>query len=72
MHKHKAITSSWQTRPWVHCVTPEECAAMPHWQRAHGNITVTDRCRCGAWRDSEINGGKVNYGPWREIEGKEG
>ena len=50
---------------WTTCVTPEQCAAHPELQRAHGNIIRTDICSCGATRQTEINGGRKNYGPWQ-------
>ena len=31
---------------------------------AHGNITVTERCVCGAERDVCRNQGHVENGPW--------
>lgn len=49
---------------WSHCVTPDECAANPQRQSAHGNITEIVTCRCGAVRHTEINNGVANHGPW--------
>lgn len=51
---------------WCVCVTPAECAANPRRERAHGNITRLDFCSCGYIRQTEINGGRANYGPWEE------
>ena len=68
MHRHKAVTFSQYC--WTHCVTPQECAAHPHKQQAHGNIMRQDVCACGAVRDSEINAGQTNYGPWTTKETK--
>lgn len=31
---------------------------------AHGNITVTDRCQCGAARARLVNGIHQEFGPW--------
>jgi hypothetical protein len=65
-HQHKAIPAKSQDRGWMYCVTPEECAARPHRQKAHGNIVRHDECACGATRQTEINGGGRNYGPWSD------
>lgn len=32
--------------------------------RADGNIAVTENCRCGAVRVTNINGTEHEYGPW--------
>jgi hypothetical protein len=69
-HRHKAIAAKAQTRGWSFCVTPDRCAANPQYTEAHGNVTVTDHCACGATRMSESNGGMINYAPWSEAEGK--
>ena len=53
---------------WSHCVTPDECAANPQRQSAHGNITEIVTCRCGAVRHTEINNGVANHGPWTVTE----
>jgi hypothetical protein len=68
MHKHKIVARKWKTSGWVHCVDADRCAATPRRQEAHGNITNHDVCSCGATRESEINSGRVNYGPWVEQE----
>ncbi len=68
MHKHRAQKGKDQIRGWSHCVTSCECAANPARQQAHGNIIVIDHCACGATRESESNGGKVNYGYWITAE----
>lgn len=67
-HAHRAIPGKSKDRCWIFCVTPCECAANPHRQAAHGNITRVDRCACGAVRETEINGGRANYGVWQEGE----
>jgi len=64
-HKHRPTIVEREVC-WTHCVTPAECAARPARQVAHGNIIRIDVCRCGAERSAEINGGRTNYGPWRE------
>jgi hypothetical protein len=70
-HKHRALPKRAKERGWVICVTPDECAANPQRQDAHGNRTRLDTCSCGATRLAEFNGGRTNYGPWREVEGEE-
>jgi len=61
-HKHKPHHTS--ERVWSHCITPDECAARPERQRAHGGIVRIDTCRCGAIRRAEITIARTNYGPW--------
>ncbi len=63
-HTHRAKGEG-EDRGWIYCVTPAECAANPARQQAHGNIIRTDMCSCGATRSSEVNGGRVNFGPWK-------
>jgi hypothetical protein len=65
-HTHKAVAKKSRDRGWTHCVTPDECAANPERQAAHGNIIRIDECSCGAVRQTEINGGRNNYSPWSE------
>ena len=67
-HTHKAISEKGKDYGWTVCVTPHECAANPHRQVAHGNIIRHDVCSCGATRQTEINGGRSNYGPWETGE----
>ena len=58
MHKHRATDSI--DRPFEGPVrTPENRAA-------HGNITRTETCRCGATRRTNINQGYMGRGPWIE------
>jgi hypothetical protein len=66
-HTHKAIAVKSQDIGWTFCVTPHQCAANPKRQAAHGNIIQRDVCSCGATRQTEINGGICNYGPWKLI-----
>jgi hypothetical protein len=65
-HIHRALPLKSRDFGWTHCVTPTPCAARPTRQRAHGNITRRDVCSCGATRETEINTGARNYGPWKE------
>jgi hypothetical protein len=67
-HTHKAIKAKSADYGWTCCVTPCECAARPRRQVAHGNIIRIDACSCGATRQTEINGGCSNYGPWIVAE----
>jgi len=67
-HHHKAISAKSKDYCWTGCVTPSECAARPQRQVAHGNIIQHDVCSCGATRQTEINGGRSNYGPWKTAE----
>lgn len=68
IHTHRAVASKSKDYCWSNCVTPECCAANPQRQRAHGNIVRHDVCICGAIRETEINGGRTNYGPWSYDE----
>ena len=63
-HTHKAISGRYTDRCWSVCVTPSACAGSPVRQMAHGNIVRTDVCACGAKREAEMNGGRVNYSQW--------
>ena len=67
MHTHKANPKKSRDYNWTECVTPHACAAHPERQQAHGNIIRVDMCGCGAYRSTEINGGRKNYGPWMEA-----
>jgi hypothetical protein len=62
IHQHRVKKSI--DRCWTFCVTPARCAAHPLRQNAHGNITRTDYCACGATRQTEINCNSANTGPW--------
>lgn len=62
-HKHQPIHDA-TMKGWTQCVTPDQCAANPLRQSAHGSIVKRDRCHCGAYRDTEINQQCRNYGPW--------
>lgn len=66
-HTHRASPSRSTDRGWTTCVTPDECAARPERQSAHGGIVRIDVCSCGAVRRTEINGRRRNRGPWREL-----
>ena len=63
VHKHKAIMSEREIRPWTHCV-------LHHWHNddSHGGVMLIDHCRCGAVRYSEENGRYITYGEWIEKE----
>ena len=66
-HRHQAVPAKSQDLAWTHCVTPALCAALGMRELAHGNITRHDQCACGATRQTEINGGRYNYGEWQEA-----
>lgn len=36
----------------------------PEKRAAHGNVCVVDTCRCGAERQTNVNGRHVERGPW--------
>lgn len=58
-HKHRR---AYEGSPYAfdHCLSPE-CNPV-----AHGNVSVTVFCRCGASRQENRNGGFAEAGPWRE------
>lgn len=56
-HRHTANES--YEHVWTYCIDP-----MHHSdERAHGNITRHEICRCGAERDVEINA-RAHNSPW--------
>ena len=59
-HKHRAAEIVGQYC-WQSCVAYHK----QHDQRAHGNIRIVHKCRCGALRSTESNAGVVVYGEWR-------
>ena len=38
--------------------------ASPENPQAHGGVCFVDRCRCGATRKTNSNGGALERGPW--------
>ena len=50
-HRHRAIDPNPDPRCWTACVAPGQCRPG-----AHGNITVSLRCRCGAIKVVAVNG----------------
>lgn len=64
-HTHRAVSSLSRTVCWTHCVAKPGvyCSGA-----AHGNVTIVDKCRCGATRLTESNGRHVVRGPWVEAE----
>jgi hypothetical protein len=62
-HVHKAIPALSVTAGWSHCVAKNPCSCSG---AAHGNVTCSDTCACGATRDSEWNGRHRQYGAWRD------
>lgn len=62
MHRHRVKT--FYDRVWSYCVSPVRCADLPTRQAAHGNIVRVEVCRCGATRQTEINGHQMNRGAW--------
>lgn len=60
-HRHRADRS--ETRAYSSCVTPYRCNPA-----AHGHVTITDICRCGARRSTLINGRHEERGRWEQEE----
>lgn len=58
MHKHRSWFDT-ALRSWTGCVIP-----YCNEPRAHGGVTWTEYCRCGAHRHVEASAGWRNYGPW--------
>lgn len=57
-HRHTAADTD--ERPFDGPITS---ARQPN-TAAHGNITETDKCRCGAERRRNVNGRHVETGQW--------
>lgn len=64
-HTHRAVSSMSRTVAWTHCVARPGVGCSG---AAHGGVTHVDRCRCGAERETEINGLHVVRGAWTEAE----
>lgn len=58
-HKHKAKPALTRER----CFSGPVSGAEPN-RAAHGNITVTEQCQCGATRKTNVNGHHVERGGW--------
>ena len=65
VHEHKIVDALKSFGPWRECVDPRNCQTPA----AHHDVVLTYRCRCGAYRQTEmaVTGGKkyVTDGPWR-------
>lgn len=61
MHKHQAIKTI--ATCWSHCVDPKRC----NHDAAHGNITRTEHCKCGATRQIESNGRFATMNRWSKA-----
>jgi len=59
MSKHTHRVADLTVRPFCGAI-----ASAPQNQNAHGNITVHDRCRCGATRQTNVNQRHVERGRW--------
>lgn len=63
MHKHRAKETG-TVGCWTYCITPDECAAKPSRQAAHGGIVYRETCSCGATRSVESSAGRRNASEW--------
>lgn len=61
-HRHRLHTKT-HDKPFNHCVNPYACC-----EEAHGCITFTATCRCGATCDVNINQRWIETGPWKEKQ----
>jgi hypothetical protein len=64
VHKHQV--DRWYTHPYNECVNPTDCA-LP----AHGGMTDTIFCSCGALQKVNVNRGYRERGPWEEMNATE-
>ena len=62
-HRHRAITTRTATQGWSHCVAAGPCDGT-----AHGAVTFTEHCRCGAIRLTESNGQHQATSGWEKPE----
>jgi hypothetical protein len=58
-HAHRKVNES-RIKCWTGCVAhgSGDCGA------AHGGVVYVDACRCGATRETEVNGCHRARGPW--------
>ena len=61
-HQHR-VKWSGVPRCFSSCVNPERCKP-----EAHGNITVLDKCACGATREVNINGNWIERREWSDEQ----
>jgi hypothetical protein len=59
---HKHHVDRWYTHPYSTCVNPTDCV-LP----AHGGMTDTIICSCGAMQKINIRVGYRERGPWEEL-----
>ena len=62
MHRHKLDTER------NYCFRGPAAGARTENRAAHGNVTVVERCACGATRETNINGRHVERGTWMQPE----
>jgi hypothetical protein len=62
MHRHKMSTER------NYCFRGPAVGARTENRAAHGNVTVVERCACGATRETNINGRHVERGAWMQPE----
>jgi hypothetical protein len=70
-HTHRANPKLQKIEGWCICVTPDDCAAKPWRQSAHGCCVVVDVCSCGSKRLTETNHPHSNRGEWCMPEPEE-
>jgi len=71
MTKHKHYPKSESETGWGGCVTPHQCMTTPARCDAHGGITRTQVCRCGAERKIESNCWDQNASMWAVADSAE-
>jgi hypothetical protein len=57
-HRH-TVHSRWE---WGYSGTVDRPIAVN--PRAHGNIVVVESCKCGAYRETNVNGNHLERGKW--------
>ena len=56
-HRHRMVWTAFR------CYSGPIAGAEPN-RAAHGNVTETQRCACGATREINVNGRHIEAGPW--------
>ncbi len=63
-HQHQVMR--WTTEPFQDCVAPSWCNP-----KAHGHLTDTITCFCGAIQHTNVNREFREIGPWRRVTKEE-
>lgn len=64
--QHRPVKGFSRIANWTRCVSDDSEQACTG--EAHGGVTYTDRCACGATRRTEGNGRYIVRGAWWIVE----